>query len=194
MTTNYDPTDRDAGVAELEARVDELERELAARDAKLDEVEAQRTEYLGDARRVAAEFENFRKRTARERETMATRANERLTRELLPVLDDLERAHDAAKADGEATVADGVSLVEQGLRALLEKEGVTEIEADGVFDPHVHEALVVRPDKAAEGTIIEILQKGYQLGDVVLRPARVALASPPVPGQCSATAPGCDED
>lgn len=189
MTTNQDPTEDRAVTDELVARVDELERELALSAGKLEDVEAERTEYLGDARRVAAEFENFRKRVLREREALLTRANERLARELLAVLDDLERAREAAVTHGDPTVADGVLLVERGLRSILEKEGVREIETDGVFDPHVHEALISRPDDADEGTIVEILQRGYLLGDVVLRPARVAIAGPeglgPHPGVAS---------
>lgn len=163
--------------AELAVHIDELERELADCVQRLEEIEGEREEYLSDLQRVAAEFENFRKRAARDREAVVSRANERFARELLPVLDDLERACDAAGQHDDATLGEGVSLVQRSLRALLEKEGVEEIDTDGSFDPHVHEAMLSQPSDADEGTVIQVLQKGYRLGDVVLRPARVAIAS-----------------
>ena len=163
--------------AELGERIDELEQELAAYAKRLDEIEGERQEYLSDLQRVAAEFENFRKRALRDREAVVTRANERIARELLPVLDDLERACEAASQHDDATLGEGVSLVERSLRALLAKEGVEEIDTDGSFDPHLHEAMLSQSSDAAEGAVIQVLQKGYRLGDVVLRPARVVIAS-----------------
>ena len=94
------------------------------------------------------------------------------------MLDDLERALEAADAHEEAKLAEGVGLVHRSLAAALEREGLAEIETDGQFDPHVHEALLSQPSKAEEGTIIQVLQKGYRLGDRVLRPARVVVAAP----------------
>jgi molecular chaperone GrpE len=128
--------------------------------------------------RLAADFDNYRKRAARERSEMATFATERLVKELLPVLDDLERALEAAAAHEEAKLEEGVRLVHRALGEVLGKEGVSEIEANGRFDPHVHEALLAQPSDAEEGTVIEVLQKGYRLGDRVVRPARVVVAAP----------------
>ncbi len=71
-------------------------------------------------------------------------------------------------------------LVYRSLRDLLEKEGLAEVDTSGRFDPHVHEALLAQPSDADEGTVIEVVQKGYTLGDRVLRPARVVVAAPPV--------------
>jgi molecular chaperone GrpE len=147
--------------------------ELAER---LAEVERERDEYLNDLKRVAAEFENFRKRTARDQEGLVARAHERLVKELLPVLDDLERALEAAAEHEEAKLEDGVRLVHRELSEALAKEGLVEIETNGRFDPHVHEALLSQPSEEDEGAIIEVLQKGYQLGDRVLRPARVVIS------------------
>lgn len=144
---------------------------------RLQALEAERDEYLGDLQRVAAEFENYRKRAAREQADFATRATERLVKELLPVLDDLERALEAAAAHEEAKLEDGVQLVQRALAAALKREGLVEIAADGAFDPHVHEALLSQPAEDAEpGTVLQVLQKGYRLGDRVLRPARVIVA------------------
>ena len=132
--------------------------------------------------RLAADFDNYRKRVARESAELSRRANERLLNELLPVLDDLERALEAAAEhnhtpEGEAKVEEGVRLVHRSLVGLVERHGLKEIETGGLFDPHVHEALLAQPGEGAEaGSILQVLQKGYKLGDRVLRPARVIVA------------------
>jgi molecular chaperone GrpE len=138
---------------------------------------AERDEYLALAQRVQADFENYRKRAAREQERLVAHAHERLVRELLPVLDDLERALEAAERHEEAALVDGVKLVERSLRKVLEREGVVEIAVDGGFDPHVHEAMLTQPCEGAEpGTVLDVLQRGYRVGDKVVRPARVVVA------------------
>ena len=151
--------------------VPQLEERLAA-------LEAERDEHLNDLKRVAADFENYRKRVAREQESLVARAHERLVKELLPVLDDLERALAAAEQHEEATLEEGVRLVHQELKAALKREGLAEIETNGRFDPHVHEALLSQPSEAEEGSVLEVVQKGYKLGDRVVRPARVVVAAP----------------
>ena len=173
----------------------ELEERLAAAEAKA-------AEHLGDLQRLAAEFDNYRKRAAREQEGLVARAHERLVKELLPVLDDLERALEAAKRpespvrdsgpgegaresrvevrptdDALSKLEDGVRLVHRSLADILRREGLAEVEADGRFDPHVHEALLAQPSEAEEGAVIHVLQKGYRLGDRVLRPARVVVSA-----------------
>jgi molecular chaperone GrpE len=148
-------------------------------EERLAALEAERDEYLNDLKRVAAEFENYRKRVSRDQESLVARAHERLVKELLPVLDDLERALAAAEEHEEAKLEEGVRLVHRELAAALEREGLAEIETNGVFDPHVHEALLSQPSSdQAEGTVLEVVQKGYRLGDRVLRPARVVVAAP----------------
>jgi molecular chaperone GrpE len=146
-------------------------------EEKLAALEAERDEYLNDLKRVAAEFENYRKRAARDQESLVARAHERLVKELLPVLDDLERALAAAEDHEEATLEEGVRLVHRELAAALAHEGLAEIETNGHFDPHVHEALLSQPSSEEEGSVIEVVQKGYRLGDRVLRPARVVVAA-----------------
>ena len=127
--------------------------------------------------RLAADFDNYRKRVAREHAELSARANERLLNELLPVLDDLERALEAAAEHEEAKLEEGVQLVHRSLAALLQRHGLSEIETSGSFDPHVHEALLTQPGEGAEeGSVLQVLQKGYKLGDRVLRPARVIVA------------------
>jgi molecular chaperone GrpE len=148
-----------------------LEEQVAA-------LEAERDERLNDLKRVAAEFENYRKRVARDQESLVARAHERLVKELLPVLDDLERALGAAEQHEEAALEEGVRLVHRELDDALRREGLAEIETSGRFDPHVHEALLSQPSDQPEGSIIEVVQKGYRLGDRVVRPARVVVAAP----------------
>ena len=159
-------TDEEAG-----AVVDgDLEAQLAAAEQRADE-------HLDDLRRLAAEFDNYRKRVAREHERLVRHASERLVKELLPVLDDLERALEAAEQHQEARLEEGVKLVHRALADALRKEGLEEIRTDGRFDPHVHEALLSQPSEAEEGTVVQVLQRGWRMGDRVLRPARVVVSA-----------------
>ncbi len=144
---------------------------------ELAEATRERDEYLDALQRLKAEFDNFRKRTAREQSDLFARASERIVKELLPIFDDLGRALEAAEQHEEAKLEDGVRLVQRALADLLAKEGLAEIETEGQFDPHVHEALLSQPSEAAEGTVLDVVQKGYRLGDRVLRPARVVVAA-----------------
>src|SRR5438876_11077177 len=155
---------------------DEL-TEQSDESADVDALQSDRDQLFDRLQRLAAEFDNFRKRNAREQAALSERANERLVKELIPVLDDLGRALDAASEHEEAKLEEGVRLVHRALSNLLTKEGLAEIETEGTFDPHVHEALLSQPSDEEEGSVIEVVQKGYKLGDKVLRPARVVVAS-----------------
>jgi molecular chaperone GrpE len=150
---------------------------------ELENLQRERDELVDTLQRVQAEFDNYRKRAARDQESLVARAHERLVKELLPVLDDLERALEAAEAHEEAKLEEGVALVARSLAAVLRKEGLQEVPSEGKFDPHVHEALLSQPSEAEAGSVIEVLQKGYRLGDRVLRPARVVVAAPKAPSQ-----------
>jgi molecular chaperone GrpE len=140
------------------------------------EVEQERDAHLDDLKRLAAEFDNYRKRVARDQEALVARANERVVKELLPVLDDLERALEAASQHEEAKLEEGVRLVHRNLADLLKREGLAEIETNGKFDPHVHEALLAQPSDQEEGSVLDVVQKGYKLGDHVVRPAQVVVS------------------
>src|SRR3954451_20754828 len=121
-------------------------------------LERERDEYRDSLQRLKADFDNYRKRAARDQESLATRAAESLVKELLPVVDDLERALVAAEEHEEAQLEDGVRLVHRALADLLRREGLQEIEMEGAFDPHVHEALLQQPSEDAEsGAVIEVL-------------------------------------
>jgi molecular chaperone GrpE len=160
------------------------EAEQVSPEEQVRAAEAVAEQRLDDLKRLAAEFENYRKRVARDQESLVARAHERLVNELLPVLDDLERALEAAEQHEEAKLEEGVKLVHRAFAEVLRKEGLEDIPTDGRFDPHVHEALLSQPSEAEEGTVIQVLQRGYRLGDRVLRPARVVVAAaPPESGQ-----------
>jgi molecular chaperone GrpE len=179
-----------------DAAAQSVERDL---DEMLAEVRRERDEYLEIAQRARADFENYRKRAAREAREAERRGKAGLARELLPALDNLERALRAAGIDLDAgagsqteeeapseevsaheALARGVALVYRELRATLERLGVETYDPTGErFDPTLHEALSTRPatDGMEPGVVIETLEKGYRLDGQVLRAARVVVSS-----------------
>lgn len=131
--------------------------------------------YLASWQRAAADYQNFKRRVEQEREDVARLANAALIINLLPLLDDLERAlkNVDARLAG-LTWLDGIRLIYRKFQNLLEINGVTEIEADGAqFDPNVHEAVMF--GEGEDGKVISVVQKGYMLGGKVLRPAMVVV-------------------
>lgn len=157
------------GVAEQAAPLSELDLAIEERDG-----------YLDALQRLKAEFDNYRKRTERERQSIATGATREVVRGLLPVMDNLERAVAALGDQGEGIVA-GLEMVRGQLAGLLAGHGVEEIPAAGeAFDPTVHEAIAAVPSpEHGEGTVIEVIEKGYRQSEHVLRPTRVVIASAP---------------
>ena len=153
----------------------------SSRQEPIADVERQRDEYLELLRRTRADFENYQKRTQR---TLAQERRDALAafaRELLPVLDNLQRAVDAAQDQAdEGPLSRGVALVRSQLLDIFGRSGILAIEAMGrPFDPHFHESLGQQPrSDVAPGTVVEVLEPGYRLHDRVLRPARVVLAAP----------------
>ena len=144
---------------------------------ELAQVTRERDEYLDNLQRLKAEFDNFPRRAQREQAELVTRASERLVKQMLPVVDDLERALEAAAQHDEAQLEEGVRPVHRAMAAAVAKVGPAEVETEGAFDPHTQEALLSQPSEADEGTVIQVLQKGYKLGDRVLRPARVVVSA-----------------
>ena len=146
---------------------------LTARAVKADE-------YLALAQRKQAEFENFRKRAQRDAQLASERGATRLAKELLPAVDNLERAleHAPAEADEHGFVA-GVRHVHSDLIAALQRSGIEQYSPEGEpFDPTLHEAVAQQPIEGAEpGTVVEVFQRGYRAGETVVRPARVVVAS-----------------
>jgi molecular chaperone GrpE len=151
-------------------------------EALLADAHKERDEYLELARRTQADFENFRKRMTAEVQAASVRGKSDLIREAVPVLDDLERALQAAgldpEGDSEDGLAHGVLLVFRGLRETLIRNGVEAVDPQGEkFDPQWHEALsTVAAEGAESGTVVEVLQKGYRMGKQLVRPARVVVS------------------
>ncbi len=173
------PTPPPAGEAsEAEGR-EQIEGDL---DALLAKAEQERDEYLDLAKRTKADFENFRKRMMAEVQAAGARGKAEVLRDVLPVLDDLERALQAAgldpEGDSEDGLAHGVLLVFRSLRDSLGKHGVEAVDPTGEkFDPNLHEALSAQPAEGVEsGVVIETMQKGYRFGEQLIRPARVVVA------------------
>jgi molecular chaperone GrpE len=148
-------------------------------------VAAQRDEYLALAQRTQADFENYRKRVARESALAQTRGVTSLAKELLPALDNLDRALEETAANAgdssERPFVEGVRLVRSELGAALARAGIESFSPLGEpFDPAVHEAMAtVAPegDEVASGTVVEVYQPGYRLGEGIIRPARVVVAA-----------------
>jgi len=160
------PSDGDGELTELEGELDELVRATAQRD-----------EYLALAQRTQADFENYRKRVAREAANAQGRGVASLAKELLPALDNLDRALEAAAQDD--PLLEGVRLVRSELLDGLARAGVESFSPLGEsFDPALHEAMATQLlDGADGGTVVEVYQPGYRLGSSIIRPARVLVAA-----------------
>lgn len=169
-----DPRNEAEHLAEAEA----VKADSPADEDPLARAERERAEYLELAQRTQAEFENYRKRAAKESAAAGERAKAGLVRELLPVVDNLERALQSA-GESEQHLAEGVKLVHSELVALLERNGVESFDPKGEsFDPTEHEALSTRPADGAEpGQVLDVAEKGYKLNGTVLRPARVVVSA-----------------
>jgi molecular chaperone GrpE len=160
----------------VEKEYDEAKEE-AAEEAPSSDPATEAARYLDLAQRTQAEFENYRKRAARDAAQAGERAKANLVRELLPVVDNLERALATANPE-EDHLAHGVRLVHAELVATLERNGITPFDPAGEqFDPTVHEALSTRPGENGAGVVLDVVEKGYKLGDNVIRPARVIVSA-----------------
>lgn len=180
-------TDRDAqGAVPEEAAGDRTsaaagDPELSP-EARLQRAEEAATEFREQFLRTAAELENVRRRAARDVEGAHRFGVERLARELLAVVDSIEMGLEAARSGGEAgAVAEGMDATLRLLMSILEKFGVTPVEAAGQpFDPEAHEAILTQPSAAAApDTVLAVIQQGYRIHDRLLRPARVIVARAP---------------
>jgi molecular chaperone GrpE len=157
----------------------EAEAELAAEPPEddVDHLKAERDRYLDLAKRTQADFDNYRKRAAKDAAAAGARAKSGLIREMLPVVDNLERALQSANESDEG-IAQGVRLVHADLVGLLERNGIESQTPEGErFDPTEHEAVSMRSEEGAEaGIVLDDVEKGYKLGDTIIRPARVVVS------------------
>jgi molecular chaperone GrpE len=185
-------TRADERIDELDVSPTKLLADIEALKAELETTKAKSDEYLAGLQRERAEFTNFRRRTAEEREQMLGLAGEDLIRKVLAIADDFDLAIDNRPAElaGNGWV-EGVAAIDRKLRALLESEGVTPVPAEpgSTFDPRQHEAIVNVPGTGRpEGAIVDVIRRGYSLRDRVLRPALVAVAAAPDTGAGPTTA------
>jgi molecular chaperone GrpE len=169
------PSFDDEGVTQADAAAADAAAAEAAIETDLARLETERSEALDTARRVQADFENYRKRVLREQTQLVDRATDRLVEDLLPVLDSFDGALGSLVAESPEVekVRDGVVGIRTQLVAVLEKAGLERIDAtDAVFDPNEHEA-VLQDDGTGDPHVAEILRTGYRLKGRVLRPAMV---------------------
>jgi molecular chaperone GrpE len=166
----------------------QLEHDLEELTAKAEKAD----EYLELAQRTRADFDNYRKRAARDAAAAQERGITKLAKELLPAVDNLDRALEAAQSvagsrsdgapgadNGTATLVSGIKLVYDDVIAALARAGIERYSPEGQpFDPQQHEAIAQQPVEGAQpGTVVEVYQRGYRLGDFVIRPARVVVAA-----------------
>lgn len=162
---------------DFNAQIGELQEQY---EEKVADLAKQRDEYLDQLRRRVAEFQNFKKRSERQRIERERQSNAKLLKQLLPILDDLQRAAQYVPVEiSENDWVNGMLAIERKLWNVLEQSGLSaiEIEAGQSFDPNIHDALLsIDHDEFEPGQIIQELQRGYRHGEFVMRPARVSVA------------------
>jgi len=179
--------DNDPPQATDEQPLEATEAETPQDTQELDpweELEADVAKWKELSLRTAAEMDNLRKRTAREREEAIRYANQRLLEELLPVIDNFEMGMQAASQDTSSMIYIGMDMVRRQLNEFLTSQGVEEIDTSGLFDPNLHDA-VAQEDCAAgeEGRILRVTRRGFKLRDRLLRPASVVVSKLPAPAE-----------
>lgn len=167
-------------VENTEAAEETVEETVEINIDELKEKAAKADEYLDKYQRTLAEYDNFRKRTVKEKEQLAGDTKVYVVSSLLPILDNLERAEQAAENESdENPLKTGVQMIIRSVKEEFEKLGVKEIEAFGKpFDPNFHNAVMhIEDDSVAENTVVEVFQKGYAVGEKVIRPSMVKVAN-----------------
>ncbi len=144
-----------------------------------EQLEAEAAKWKDTSLRTAAEMDNLRKRTTREREEAIRYANQRLLEDLLPVIDNFEMGMQAAAQDTSSMIYIGMDMVRKQLNDFLENQGVTEIPTTGQFDPNLHDAVSQEPSEQPEGEILRVTRRGFKIRDRLLRPASVIVAASP---------------
>jgi molecular chaperone GrpE len=154
------------------------EDQVAAELDPYEQLEVEAAKWKELSLRTAAEMDNLRKRTAREREDAIRYANQRLLEELLPVIDNFEMGMLAAAQDTSSMIYIGMDMVRKQLNEFLDSQGVTEISTEGQFDPNLHDAVSQEASEQPEGSILRTSRRGFRLRDRLLRPASVVVSAP----------------
>jgi molecular chaperone GrpE len=169
--------------AEVELTSDAPAAEAAGLDP-WEELEAEAAKWKEVSLRTAAEMDNLRKRTAREREDAIRYANQRLLEDLLPVIDNFEMGMQAASQDTKSMIYIGMDMVRRQLNDFLSGQGVEEIPTAGEFDPNLHDAVAQEEcAEVQEGRILKVTRRGFKLRDRLLRPASVVVSKLPTPAE-----------
>jgi molecular chaperone GrpE len=182
MNTPKNSADPNDGQDNGEETAAAVEHDLEALQARIADAEQKRDEYLDLLQRTRADFENYQKRAMREMIQERKYAHGGLAADLLPALDNLDRATAAAKQAGEkSSLAQGVLLVQSQLLDILRRNGITPIDAVGKpFDPNQHEAVMQQPSADVQpGSVLQVLEQGFLIHDRVLRPAKVIVSTAP---------------
>lgn len=187
MQANNDPDQPQEAPVATDA-VDPISDTPAAEPAPAldpwEELEAEAAKWKEISLRTAAEMENLRKRTTREREDAIRYANQRLLEELLPVIDNFEMGMQAASQDTKSMIYIGMDMVRRQLNDFLNSQGVEEIPTTGQFDPNLHDAVAQEECAAGEeGRILKVTRRGFRLRDRLLRPASVVVSKVPTPAE-----------
>ncbi len=174
-------------VAEQQEAANQTEQEVAeeveeeVEISEVDKLTADLAEAKDKYLRLYSEFDNYRRRTAKEKLDLMLTAGEKIIAELIPVLDDFERALKSADSKKEASVTEGLSLISQKLEKILQSQGLKVMETpEGTkFDPEIHEAItqIPAPSKKLKGKIVDTIEKGYYLSEKVIRFAKVVTGS-----------------
>ena len=170
---DFSPDKEDAEREEIKEKEVEKVEDIESVKKELEEAKEQAEKYLANWQRAEADFVNYKRRSEQERAEIASYANATLIKDLLPVLDDFERALENISEDSDVPAwVEGIRLIYRKMKAVLEDRGLSEIEAEGgAFDPNIHEAVMCV--EGEEGKVCEEIQKGYMLRDRLLRPSMV---------------------
>lgn len=163
--------------------VQNSESQVKKLEEKVKQLEAEIADYVDTLKRVQAQFENYKKRIKKEFDTFTQISTHKLVKELLPILDNLERALSSAEStDDKGKIIEGVKLIYDQFKQALEKQGLKAVDPAGDrFDPYFHEAIMqVESDEHEDNTVVEVFQKGYLINDHLLRPAIVKVSSYPI--------------
>lgn len=180
-TTTQEPSTEESTTPESkDSKAESTHNEEDPDEDPLQQLEREAAKWKEVSLRTAAEMENLRKRTTREREEAVRYANARLLEELLPVIDNFEMGMQAAAEDTKSMIYIGMDMVRKQLTEFLSSQGVEEVTTDGLFDPNLHEA-VAQEDCAEgeEGRILKVTRRGFKLQDRLLRPASVVVSKRP---------------
>ncbi len=160
-------------IAKEEIENKEIEESVKETHEKKEEDSAELRDKL---LRLAAEFDNYKKRVKKDLDNAETMGKASLIRDMLPVIDEFELAMLALDGAKDSNLAKGIELLYSNFMDTLKKEGLEEVEADDIADPYKHETVMVRESDEKEGTIVEVVKKGYMFGDKLIRPASVIIS------------------